>query len=230
LVRLGEKRPIVASLSSTAASGGYYIASAAQQIVAQPTTVTGSIGVFGGKLVTGGLFEKLGVGTVVLSRGKNAGLFSTHARFSDSEREVIRHTMRATYDTFVNRVAKGRHMSYDAVDRIAQGRIWTGRDAQANGLVDELGGLDVAVARAAHLAGANPEDVELAPFPAPKSLMEMLQARTASLRGPTLDLQQFLRVMPGHLALDLLRATALIQGLLAHEPVLAMVPYRLELH
>lgn len=229
LVRLGDKRPIVASLSSTAASGGYYIASAAQQIVAQPTTVTGSIGVFGGKLVTGGLYEKLGVGTVVLSRGKNAGLFSAHARFSDSEREVIRHTMHATYDTFVNRVAKGRHMSYDAVDRIAQGRIWSGRDAQANGLVDELGGLEVAVARAAHLAGADPDDVELAPFPAPKSLMEMLQARAASLRSPTLNLQQLVGAIPGSVALDLLRASALIQGLLAHEPVLALVPYRLEL-
>lgn len=229
LVRLGGKRPIVASLSSTAASGGYYIASAAQQIVAQPTTLTGSIGVFGGKLVTGSLYQKLGLGTVVLSRGKNAGLFSAHARFSDSERQVIRHTMRATYDTFVNRVAKGRHMSYDAVDRIAQGRIWTGRDAQANGLVDELGGLDVAVARAAYLAGTSPDEVELVPFPAPKSLMEMLQARTASLRSPTLDLKQLLGVMPGNIALDLLRATSLIQGLLAQEPVLAMVPYRLEL-
>ncbi len=229
LVRLGGKRPIVASLSSTAASGGYYIASAAQQIVAQPTTLTGSIGVFGGKLVTGSLYQKLGLGTVVLSRGKNAGLFSAHARFSDSERQVIRHTMRATYDTFVNRVAKGRHMSYDAVDRIAQGRIWTGRDAQANGLVDELGGLDVAAARAAYLAGTSPDEVELVPFPAPKSLMEMLQARTASLRSPTLDLKQLLGVMPGNIALDLLRATSLIQGLLAQEPVLAMVPYRLEL-
>ncbi|MEZ4264983.1 MAG: signal peptide peptidase SppA [Myxococcota bacterium] len=229
LVRLGETRPVVASLSSTAASGGYYIASAARQIVAQPNTVTGSIGVFGGKLVTGGLYTKLGVGTVVLSRGKNAGLFSSHSRFSDSEREVIRATMQATYDTFVNRVAKGRRMSYDAVDRVAQGRIWTGRDAQARGLVDELGGFDVAVARAAHLAGANPDEIELAPFPVPKSLLEMLQARTASLRSPTLDLQQLLAVMPGRLAVDLLRATALIQGLLAQEPVLAMVPYRLEL-
>jgi protease-4 len=228
LARLGAKRPIVASLSSTAASGGYYIASAAQQIVAQPTTITGSIGVFGGKLVTGGLYTKLGLGTVVVSRGKNSGLLSSHARFTDSEREVIRQTMRATYDTFVNRVAKGRRMSYDAVDRVAQGRIWSGRDALANGLVDELGSFDVAVARAAHLAGAQVDDIELVPFPAPKSFVEMLQARTATLRGPNLDLERLLGTLPGPLALDLLRASALIQGLLAHEPVLAMLPYRLE--
>ncbi|MCB9729835.1 MAG: signal peptide peptidase SppA [Deltaproteobacteria bacterium] len=229
LVRLGETRPVVASLSGTAASGGYYIASAAKEIIAQPTTVTGSIGVFGGKLVMGGLYDKLGLGTVVISRGKNAGLLSSRARFSDSEREVMRTTIHATYDTFVNRVAKGRRMSYDAVDRVAQGRVWSGRDAQAHGLVDELGGLDVAIARAAHLAGTTPDDVELVPFPAPKSLLEMLQARSASLRGPSLDLKQALGALPGSLALDVLRATTLMEALLAQEPVLAMLPYRLEL-
>ncbi|HRE91286.1 MAG TPA: signal peptide peptidase SppA [Myxococcota bacterium] len=129
LARLNKKLPVVVSMGNVAASGGYYIASAGRKIFADPTTLTGSIGVFGGKMVYQSMLDKVGVKTVVIGRGQNAGMFSSLARFSDGERVVLREHMQHTYDTFVNRVAKGRNMSFDAVHKVAQGRVWTGRQA-----------------------------------------------------------------------------------------------------
>jgi len=188
LRRLDRKVPVVASLGNVAASGGYYIASAARLIVAEPTTVTGSIGVFGGKLVTAGLREKLGVQTLVLRRGKNAGMFSSTAPFTDAERGVLQRTLQHTYDTFVRRVAKGRRMSYDAVHAVAQGRVWTGAQAKEVGLVDHLGGLRMAVALAAVLGGMKPTEGRFPTltFPEPRSLLEVLQEDRRALRAPGL--------------------------------------------
>ncbi|MGM0574617.1 MAG: signal peptide peptidase SppA [Myxococcota bacterium] len=226
---LAKDRPVVASLGNTAASGGYYVASAARHVVAEPSTITGSIGVFGGKLVLDGLYDKLGLDTVVISRGKHAGLFSTQQRFSDSERRVIRAHMKRTYDTFVNRVARGRGMSYDAVHRVAQGRVWCGRDAVDRGLVDALGGLGDAVTKAAEMAGVDPERVHLESYPRPKSFMEMLRSRSASLRAAPLDLGRLGALLPGAVGGEILRAATLIEHLLSREVALAMMPYRVKL-
>ncbi len=144
-------RPLVVSMSDLAASGGYYIAMAAQVIVAQPSTLTGSIGIFGGKFVTGGLYEKLG-----------AHIESTSM-------------LQAFYDQFVEKVAAARHSTPEKVDAIAQGRVWTGRQGKQNGLVDELGGLDRAVAIAKQRAKiAADADVELIVYPPRKSLYELV--------------------------------------------------------
>jgi protease-4 len=151
--------------------------------------------------------------------------------------------MKRTYDTFVNRVARGRRMSYDAVDRVAQGRVWCGADAEARGLVDDLGGLEDAVAAAARLAGLDPAKVDLVPYPAPKSLLDLFQAHTrriqveASLPFSGLgSLSPLLAASPTlaaavatHLGDRLLAQVALLPGLLAREPVLAMMPYALSL-
>ena len=188
LRRLNKKVPVVASLGNVAASGGYYIASAARTIVAEPTSVTGSIGVFGGKLVTRGLRHKLGVRRLVLRRGKNAGMFSSAAPFTDAERAVLRGTLQHTYDTFVRRVAKGRHMSHAAVHAVAQGRVWTGAQAKEVGLVDHLGGLRMAVGLAAVMGKvkATSGHVPVVTFPEPRSLLEVLQDERGSVLAPGL--------------------------------------------
>jgi protease-4 len=227
--RLGEQVPVVASLGNVAASGGYYIASAAKRIVAEPTTITGSIGVFGGKLVLGGLLDKIGVHTVVLKRGKHAGLFSSLTRFSDSERALLRRHMQHTYDTFVNRVAKGRRMSYDAVHRVGQGRVWSGKQARDVGLVDALGGLDEAVAAAAKLAGLDPKAIERVTYPEARSLLEMLQDDKVQLKllggAPLLKLLSQVAPAAPALAKRLLAAVTTLQAILAREPTAAMLPF-----
>lgn len=231
LRQLDERVPVVASLGNVAASGGYYLASAARRIVAAPSTLTGSIGVFGGKLVLRGLYDKLGVTTAVVSRGPHAGLFSSLSRFSDGEREVLRRMMRHTYDTFVNRVARGRNMSYDAVDRVAQGRVWSGRAAMAKGLVDSMGGLHEAVVAAARLAEVDPAAVQLVRYPEPRSFMEMLQHRPTVLRAPALSLSTGLAaLLPPAVVERALRAAGLVRALLSREQVIAMSPWLIELH
>ncbi|MGQ9715426.1 MAG: signal peptide peptidase SppA [Anaerolineae bacterium] len=151
--RLGEEKPVVACLQDQATSGGYYVATAAQAIVAQPVTLTGSIGIFGGKVVDAGLLRRLGIGRYAVSQGRRAGIYSPSAPFRPDERERLRTLLEEGYRRFTMRVAEGRNLSPQQVEERAQGRIWTGRQALELGLVDELGGLREAVQRAAELAG-----------------------------------------------------------------------------
>jgi len=168
-------RPIVASMSDLAASGGYYIAMPAQVIVAQPGTLTGSIGIFGGKIVTGGVYEKLGAHIDSSSIGRNAELDSPARPFNAGELKKVQEQLQAFYDGFVEKVAQSRHTTPEKIDAIAQGRVWTGRQAQQNGLVDALGGLDTAVAIAKQRAKlAADTEVELVVFPPRKSFYELL--------------------------------------------------------
>ncbi len=168
-------RPIVASMSDLAASGGYYIAMPAQVIVAQPATLTGSIGIFGGKIVTGGIYEKLGAHIESTSIGKNAELDSPIRPFNPEELKKVQEQLQSFYDGFVEKVAQSRHTTPEKIDAIAQGRVWTGRQARQNGLVDELGGLDAAVAIAKQRAKlAADAEVELVVFPPRKSFYELL--------------------------------------------------------
>jgi protease IV len=168
-------RPIVASMSDLAASGGYYIALPAEVIVAQPSTLTGSIGIFGGKIVTGGVYEKLGANIGSTSIGKNAEIDSPARPFNPAELRKLQEQLQAFYDQFVEKVAESRHTSPEKIDQVAQGRVWTGRQAKQNGLVDVLGGLDTAVAIAKQRAKlAADSEVELVVYPPRKSFYEIV--------------------------------------------------------
>ncbi len=169
------ERPVVASMSDLAASGGYYVAMAAPNIVAQPGTLTGSIGIYGGKFVTGGTYEKLGAHIEGVTIGRNAGMESPQRPFNESERQKLREQIGSFYKGFVEKVAAARKMPFARVDQLAQGRVWTGAQAQQHGLVDALGGLDRAIALAKDRAGI-PADtqVEVVTYPPRRTLAEML--------------------------------------------------------
>jgi protease-4 len=168
-------RPIVASMSDLAASGGYYIALPAEVIVAQPSTLTGSIGIFGGKIVTGGVYEKLGANIGSTSIGRHAEIDSPARPFNAEELRKLQEQLQAFYDQFVEKVAASRHTSPEKIDQVAQGRVWTGRQAKQNGLVDVLGGLDAAVAIAKQRAKlAADSEVELVVYPPRKSFYEIV--------------------------------------------------------
>jgi protease-4 len=145
-------KPVVASMGDVAGSGGYYVAMGADAIVAEPATITGSIGVVAGKLVTDGLWNRLGINYDSVALGDLARMFSTRTSYSPAERRALERWLDRLYEAFVGKVAAGRGMSRDDVHAIAKGRIWTGADAAARGLVDVLGGLDRAVELASQKA------------------------------------------------------------------------------
>jgi protease-4 len=168
-------RPLVASMSDLAASGGYYIAMPAQVIVAQPSTLTGSIGIYGGKYVFGGTYEKLGAHIESTSIGKHAEINSPARKYNADELKKVEEQLQAFYDQFVEKVADARHSTPEKIDALAQGRVWTGRQAKQNGLVDQLGGLDRAIAVAKQNAKiAADAEVELVIYPPRKSFYEIL--------------------------------------------------------
>lgn len=169
------QRPLVVSMSDLAASGGYYISMPAHVIVAQPGTLTGSIGIYTGKVALGGTLGKVGVTTETVTSGANADIYSPFAPFSPSQRERLQDQMQGFYENFVEKAAESRKTTPERIDAVAQGRVWTGRQARENGLVDMLGGLDAAVRVAKERARipAN-EDVELVVYPARRSLYETL--------------------------------------------------------
>ena len=157
-------KPVVVSMGDVAASGGYFIAMAADTIVAQPGTLTGSIGVLGGKPVTSSLLQRAGVTTDSVTEGAHADMFTTTRPFREDEWEKINSWLDHIYSDFTAKVASGRKMPAERVNEIARGRVWTGADAAANGLVDELGGLSAAVAIARRRAGL-PESAPLRIYP-----------------------------------------------------------------
>jgi protease-4 len=170
-----KDKPVVASMGDFAASGGYYVATPASAIVAQPGTLTGSIGIYTGKFVIGGTLEKLGASIDGVSYGRFADMNSPTRPFTDEEREKVVEDMQAFYDGFVSKVAESRKLARERVLEIAQGRVWTGRQAKDIGLVDELGGLDRAVALAKQAAKIDASQaVEVVSYPPPKSLIESL--------------------------------------------------------
>ena len=170
-----REKPVIASMSDVAASGGYYIAAPAHAVVAQPGTITGSIGVVAGKLAYGDTLEKFGVNVGTVTDGEMAGMNSPFTPYSDETRARVQEQIDAVYETFLKRVADGRGMLIDDVHAIAQGRVWTGRQAKTLGLVDELGGMREAVAVAKERAGIDADqEVTLVPFPRPRSFFEVL--------------------------------------------------------
>jgi protease-4 len=168
-------RPLITSMSDLAASGGYYIALPGQVIVAQPATLTGSIGIFTGKVAIGGTLDKIGVTRETVIAGANADLESPFTPFSPAQRAKMLQLMQGFYEDFVEKTAQSRKTTPERIDAVAQGRVWTGEQAREHGLVDMLGGLDTAVAVAkerAHIP-AN-EEVELVEYPGRRSLYEAL--------------------------------------------------------
>jgi protease IV len=223
------KKPVVASMGDVAASGGYYIAMPAKKIYAEPGTVTGSIGVFGLKLVTGGLQEWGGMKTEVIARGKNSGAGSSTFKWSESERAALTETVEEVYAQFIDKTLAGRQaagvkMTRDELLKLAGGRVWTGRQAKANGLVDELGTLDDAIAGAKALAGIDPKtEMELLILPKGESFLDKLMEGDMPL--PFGSVSAELRRVPGadkalKMAAPLLRTQK--------EPTKMLMPYLIE--
>lgn len=171
-----QKKPVVVSMSDVAASGGYYISASASKIIAQPSTITGSIGVVAGKPVMRGFYDWLGISNEYVLRGKTAGMFRETEKFSDEERAKFEEWIKTTYyEDFVPKVAKGRNKDAQYVDSVAQGRVWTGQQAKDRGLVDDFGGLDKAIEVAKQLAKI-PADkgVERVILPYPTTFLQQL--------------------------------------------------------
>jgi protease IV len=223
------KKPIVASMGDVAASGGYYISMGCKKIYAEPGTITGSIGVFGLKLVTGGVEEWAGMKTEVISRGKNSGVMSTTFPWSDSERKALTETVEAVYETFTTKAAEGRtkagaDMPVEKLKKLAGGRVWTGRQAKENGLVDELGTLGDAIGGAKKLAGIDPkQSMEMLILPRPSSFMEKLLEGEAKLPFGKVELSVL--QLPG-----LEKAAKLAHPLLATQKdfVKVLMPFQVE--
>jgi protease IV len=218
-------RPLVASMSDLAASGGYYIAMPAQVIVAQPSTLTGSIGIFGGKAVTGGMYEKLGARIESTSIGKNAEINSPTRPYNPQELKKLQEQLQSFYDDFVEKAAASRHTTPEQIDALAQGRVWTGRQAKQNKLVDELGGLDRAIALAKQRAKIAPDtDVELVLYPPRKSFYEVI---TDQLSGSSdsVAVGAWLSANLSRGELDVLRGLRGPMTLFRRGEVLALMPF-----
>jgi protease-4 len=168
-------RPLITSMSDLAASGGYYISLPGQAIVAQPGTLTGSIGIYTGKFALGGALDKIGITEETVATGANADIYSPFAPFTPEQRVKVQDFMQGFYDNFVEKVAASRHTTPEKIDAVAQGRVWTGAQAREHGLVDMLGGLDTAIALAKQRAKIPAdEDVELVAYPPRRSFYEAL--------------------------------------------------------
>jgi protease-4 len=196
-----NEKPVVVSMGDVAASGGYYIAMCGHAIVAEPGTITGSIGVFSGKFNLHGLYDKVGLSKEILLRGNNAAIFSDYRPWSEDEKTRIRTLMASFYAEFVSKAADGRKKTVEEIDRVAQGRVWTGAEALKVGLVDSLGGLETAlrIARERAKIGVDAE-LNLVVLPERKGFFDLLMERQGegvndrlSARLPSPELLAMLR-------------------------------------
>jgi protease-4 len=206
-------KPVVVSMSDVAASGGYWIAAPAQKIVADPNTITGSIGVLTGKLNLSGLYNLLGMSTDYVATSENATLFSDQQNFSPQQEAFIQKSLQETYTEFTKGVADGRHLAVEAVDKVGKGREWTGAQAKEIGLVDELGGFDRAIEVAkdlAHIPAGKP--VHVVRFPQEKNLLQEFFEREKQMMSQSESLDSMLRRIAGVM-----------------EPVQARVPFELHI-
>lgn len=193
-----EKKPVVVSMGDVAASGGYYISTGASKIIAQPSTITGSIGVVAGKPVLRGFYDWLGISNEYILRGKNAGMFRETEKFNDDERAKFEEWIQKTYyEDFIPKVAKGRNKDVEYIDSVGQGRVWTGAQGRERALVDELGGLDRAVEVAKELANI-PKDkgVNRVVLPYPRTFLQELMSGDLEMRSQTKQRQATLSLLP----------------------------------
>jgi protease-4 len=151
-----QKKPVIASFSTTAASGGYYLAMGARKVVAMPGTLTGSIGIVAGKFNAQSLLARLHIGVDVLDMGRRAGYGTLSRGYSEEEAQAMETQLQEFYQLFLRRVAEGRQQRLEQIETVARGRVWTGSQALAHGLIDELGGLHRALALARQAAGLPP--------------------------------------------------------------------------
>jgi len=229
------KKPVIASMSDVAASGGYYISMAAKKIYAQPGTLTGSIGVVGGKIALQGLYDKIGITTETIQRGQNAGIFSSTFTFSKSQRKAMETLMEEVYDQFLTKAVEGRVQAgkkftkKELRENFAEGRIWTGKQALEHGLIDALGSLDDAVAEAKVMGGLSRDtEVDFLVLPKPKSFLDTLLEKGIDSQVSLLsaeDLARFFR--HPELARHLGMVDTMLQ--LRSEPVWLMVPHALQI-
>ena len=218
-------RPLVASMSDLAASGGYYVALPAKVLVAQPSTLTGSIGIFGGKFVTGGLYGKLGANIGSVSYGKQAEMNSPARPYNADETKKLEEQLHAFYDQFVEKVAESRGSTPEKIDQLAKGRVWTGRQAKENGLVDELGGLAKAIAVAKDLAKIPAADeVEVVVYPQPKSVFELLSDQLSG--GQEIAITRWVSENLSNGELEALRAMRTPLAIFRRGEPLALMPIR----
>jgi protease-4 len=225
-----EKKPVVVSMSDVAASGGYYIACNANKIVAEPSTITGSIGVVGGKPVVKGFYDWIGISNEYVLRGTNAGMFRESEKFTDSERAKFQEFLKGTYDDFTSKVAKGRKKDQAYIDSIGQGRVWTGKQGKDNGLVDEYGGLDKAIEIAKQLANipAN-KGVQRIVRPVPPTFWEQLFSDSGDddSEAEAKSQQNVLAALPEDMR-HVFRYAKLMDGM-KHGDVLYMLPFDLRI-
>lgn len=220
VVKTAEKKPVVASFSDVAASGGYYLAMGADSVVSQPGTLTGSIGVVGGKFNLSGLYKKLGVSVDVLARGRNAEFFSPMRDFTPAEREKFLAQLWADYRQFVGIVAESRGQPEEEIERLARGRVWTGGQAFENGLVDTLGGFETAIELARARAGIAPgQEVRYVVYP--KVERSLLTRWLGQLLTGT-EVRQVALPLPGA---DILRSLARLAG----RPSLTWMPWEIQI-
>lgn len=179
-----KKIPVIISMGDYAASGGYFVAIAGDKIVAEPSTITGSIGVLGGKMVLQNLWKKLGVHWQRISFGQNAGILSSNTPFSKQERNIFNKSLDNVYSDFTLKVAKARNLSEKEMDKLARGRVWLGEQALKVKLVDELGGIETALALAQKEAQIkDDEKIRIEFYPKEKTLQEKLQQLVGSGKG-----------------------------------------------
>lgn len=179
LQRLKQKRgiPVIISMGDYAASGGYFIALSGDKILAEPNTLTGSIGVLGGKIVTDGLWKKLNVSWDGVLFGRNAGIVSANHKFSPTEKAAFNRSLDNVYQDFTQKVSAARNIEITALDKIARGRVWLGRDAFDNGLIDEIGGINEALEQAKQLGGLEPgSKFDILYYPRPKTFAEKINS------------------------------------------------------
>lgn len=229
--RVAETKPVIISVGSMAASGGYYLACAGDTIVADPSAIVGSIGVVGGKLVLGGLYDKLGLSTASFSRGANADIYSSTDPWSDEQRELIRKWMTSTYELFTERVMESRGRKITDVDAVARGRIFLARDARKLGMVDRLGGIEDAINIAARRAEMGEEyDVVTVPENQFNPLNQNLTIPLGQAPGIHVNVELsaeaagLIQLLPPHLR-EALSRTVELGKLLEDRPVVLMTPY-----
>jgi len=224
------KKPVVVSMGDVAASGGYYIACNANKIVAEPASITGSIGMFMGKPVVKGLYDWLGITNQYVMRGKNSGIFRETEKWTPEERaKMEEQANNVYYNNFVPKVAKGRNKSIEEVNTLGQGRVWTGTQAKANGLIDEFGGLEKAVEIAKQLANLPVDkDVRRVVFPEPRPFFETIFGSDESTQTKE---QQAQKALAESLPTDVRRALRFVElfDRMKRGEAMMMLPYELEI-
>ena len=240
--RVAAKKPVIVSMGNVAGSGGYYVTCASETIFADPSTITASIGVLGGKIVTTGMWDKLGVDWHENQRGKMAGMLSSSEKFNDEERAKIRQYMGDVYEIFKGHVTKARGSKLTKpIDQIAGGRVFTGAQALELGLVDKLGGLEDSIKFAAERAGLGEYDIRV--IPEPQSIFDLFMQKDtedyasarASAASMFLDVPMMRELLPVVAKFDPLRVRAIVRqlqllGVLQSEGVMMAMPGEIVIH